>query len=282
MICSIAVGAAKCQGGPAPRSEFVSMNDICSNSHAKRSSIDCIDGVDRTVSISTKQRSPSDSGSGPGGRFNRGTAMVVTGLEFLSQISTHQRSALTIHSIGQRLAALWVNMLYEGQAVRVGSAQACALTHAASKRTMIRKSILVTALLLLATVQTLAANCDLRCSLMPDSSVSHECGHPLQTAPGNDRAIHCHGMPMNATPECSSILSGPGCGVTICRARLDAINKNSSPNQLTSRPISFAIPGLPVHSQTEGTLRTSSARRSADRRDTSAPLELRPGSSLRI
>jgi len=208
--------------------------------------------------------------------------MVVRGLEFLTQISTHQRSTLTFHSIGQRLAAIWVNMLYGSQAVEVGSPQACALTHAAWKQTMIRKSILVTALLLLATVQTLAANCDLRCSLMPDSSVSHECGHHLQTAPGNGRAIHCHGMPINATTECSSILSGPGCGVTICRARLDAIDRNSSPNELTSRPISFAIPGLPVHSESEGTLRPSSAHRSADRRDTSAPLELRPGSSLRI
>jgi hypothetical protein len=208
--------------------------------------------------------------------------MVVIGLEFLSQIPTHRRSALTFHSIGQRLAAIWVNMLYESQAGVVGSPQACARTHAASKRTMIRKSILVTALLLLATVQTLAANCDLRCSLMPDSSVSHECGHDLQTVPGNDRAMHCHGRSIDAATECSSILSGPGCGVTMCRARLDAIDKNSSPNELTSRPISVTIPGLPIHSEDESTLLPSSVHRSPDRRDTSAPLDLRPGSSLRI
>jgi hypothetical protein len=153
---------------------------------------------------------------------------------------------------------------------------------AASKRIMIRKSILVTALLLLATVQTLAANCDLRCSLMPDSSVSHECGHHLQTVPGSDRAMHCHGMSMDATTECSSILSGPGCGVTICRARLDAIDKNFSPNESTSRPISVAIPGLRNHSEDESPLMPSSVHRSPDRRDTSAPLDLRPGTSLRI
>ena len=153
---------------------------------------------------------------------------------------------------------------------------------AASKPTMIRKSILVTALLLLATVQTLAANCDLRCSLMPDSSVSHECGHHLQTVAGNDRAMHCHGMSMDATTKCKSMVSGPGCGVTICRARLDAIDKNSSPNESTSRPISVTIAGLRIHSEHVSTLIGSSVHRSADRRDTSAPLDLRPGSSLRI
>jgi hypothetical protein len=147
---------------------------------------------------------------------------------------------------------------------------------------MIRKSILVTALLLLATVQTLAANCDLRCSLMPDSSLSHECGHHLQTVPGSDRAMHCHGMSMDASTECSSILTGPGCGVTICRARLDAIDKNFSPNESTSRPISIAIPGLRNHSEEESPLMPSSVHRSPDRRDTSAPLDLRPGTSLRI
>jgi hypothetical protein len=173
-------------------------------------------------------------------------------------------------------------MLYESQADVVGSPQACALTHAASKRTMIRKSILVTALLLLATVQTLAANCDLRCSLMPDPSMGRECGHHLQTVAGNDRAMHCHGMSMDATTEYSSILNGPGCGVTICRARLDAIDKNSSPKELTSGPVSVAIPGLAIHSEDGNTLLPSSVHRSPDRRDTGAPLDLRPGTSLRI
>ena len=153
---------------------------------------------------------------------------------------------------------------------------------AAPKPTMIRKSILVTALLLLATIQTLAANCDLRCSLMPDSSVSHECGHHLQTAAGNDRAMHCHGMSMDATTKCSSVVSGSGCGVTICRARLDAIDRNCSPHESASRPISVTIAGLRIHSEHESTLMKSSVHRSPDRRDTCAPLELRPGSSLRI
>ena len=54
--------------------------------------------------------------------------MVVIGLEFFSQIPTHRRPDLTHQFIGQRLAAIWVNMLYEGQAGVVGSPQACALT----------------------------------------------------------------------------------------------------------------------------------------------------------
>jgi hypothetical protein len=153
---------------------------------------------------------------------------------------------------------------------------------AASKRIMIRKCILATALLLLATVQTLAANCDLRCSLMPDSSESHQCGHNLQTAPGNDRAMHCHGLSMDTSNTCSSVLSGSGCGITICQTHLDAIDKNFSPNESASRLISVTIPSLLNHSVSDSTLITSSICRPSSRRDTSAPLELRPGSSLRI
>jgi hypothetical protein len=54
--------------------------------------------------------------------------MVAIGLEFLPQLPTHRRPALTHQFIGQRLAGIWVNMLYEGQAGVSGSPRACALT----------------------------------------------------------------------------------------------------------------------------------------------------------
>jgi hypothetical protein len=153
---------------------------------------------------------------------------------------------------------------------------------AASKRSMIRKSILVTALLLLATVQTLAANCDLRCSFMANSSGSHECGGHLRTVHGHDQAMHCHGMSRDTGNECGSVLSGSGCGVAVCRTRLDAIDKNSSPNESASKSISVTIPALSINSVDVNPLIPSSVHRSPDRRDTNAPLDLRPGSSLRI
>lgn len=104
------------------------MPDFCSNSRAKLSSIDCIHGADAIVSISTKEKSRPTQDAVQEAALNVEPRWWSSGLEFLSQIPTDQRLALTFHSIGQRLAAIWVNMLYESQAGVVGSPQACALT----------------------------------------------------------------------------------------------------------------------------------------------------------
>jgi hypothetical protein len=156
---------------------------------------------------------------------------------------------------------------------------------------MIRKSILVTALLLLATVQMLAASCDLRCSLMvgmvgmpgmAGSVENHDVGSHGQMARGNDHGMHCHGMPMYADNRCNSVLSGSGCGAAVCRARLDAIGKKSSPDELTSKAVAATVLTTLILSADQNTWTTSSARRSPDRPDALAPLDLRSGSSLRI
>ena len=148
---------------------------------------------------------------------------------------------------------------------------------------MLKKSILVTALLLLATVQVFAADCDLRCALMAGSHGSQECGSHAQMARGHDRMEHCQGMAMmGADNQCSSVMSGSGCGVAVCRARFDAIDKKSAPDESTSKSISPTFQALLIHPVDDNTWTRSFARRSPDRRDVSAPLDLRPGSSLRI
>ena len=150
---------------------------------------------------------------------------------------------------------------------------------------MIRKSILVTALLLLATVQMLAASCDLRCSLMVGMAGSvgnHDVGSHGQMARGNDHVMHCHGMPIYADNQCNSVLSGSGCGAAVCRPGLDAIGKKFSPDELTSKAVAATVPTILILSADQNTWTTSSARRSPDRPDALAPLDLRSGSSLRI
>lgn len=171
-------------------------------------------------------------------------------------------------------------MLYGRQAASEFPAKRIQLS-TAFDCTVIRKSILVTALLLLAAVQALAADCDLRCSLMAVSSGSHGCGHE-QTSQGQEQAMHCHGMSMDADHPCNSAMSGSGCPGTVCRARLDAIDKKLSADESTSKSVSATGPAILIHSADEGTRREFSAHRSLDRRNASSPLDLRPGSSLRI
>ena len=140
---------------------------------------------------------------------------------------------------------------------------------------MIRKSILVTALLLLATVQTLAANCDLRCSSMVSPSRFSDCGNDAHMA-------HCHGMSMDCSNDGSSGVSGLSCGASVCQAEFLAISKHSTPDELFSRHYATVVTS-PLVRPLEGSVgTTSSTGRPPDPLHPGAPLDLRPGSSLRI
>lgn len=143
------------------------------------------------------------------------------------------------------------------------------------ERMMIRKSILVTALLLLATVQTFAANCDLRCSSMVSPSRFHDCDNHAQMA-------HCHGMSMDCSNDGSSGVSGLNCGASVCRAELVAISKHSTSDELFSRHFATVVTSLLICPLEASIGTRSSTGRPPDPLHPSAPLDLRPGSSLRI
>lgn len=143
------------------------------------------------------------------------------------------------------------------------------------ERMKIRKFILVAALLLLATVQTFAANCDLRCSSMAGASHVYDCGNHAQMA-------HCHGMAMDCSHGGSSGASGLSCGASVCQAEFVAIGNRSTSDELLSRHFATIVTSLVIRSLEGGIGTGSSTGHPPDPQQPSAPLDLRPGSSLRI
>ena len=145
---------------------------------------------------------------------------------------------------------------------------------------MLKKSILVTVLLALATAQALAVNCDLRCSLTGIGSPP--CGQHAGMAMGHKEAEHCHGMSVQAENNFAAVTGGPSCGTTFCKNGLFAIEKGSavsgviSPCSQLAHSSLFALTG-----QVANNARCSIHRR-MHRQLASAPLEMRPGTSLRI
>jgi hypothetical protein len=146
---------------------------------------------------------------------------------------------------------------------------------------MLRKSILVTALFALAMTQALAVNCDLRCALMDNSSGIRSCDE--HTIAKDSRSMeHCHGMAMQPESRTAVAVRGHRCESTICNVGLLAADEISSVNHLlvNSHPATF-LPPLIRPDQALDSVR-SSLLRGMERQAGDAPLEVRPGVSLRI
>src|ERR1035441_4370201 len=87
---------------------------------------------------------------------------------------------------------------------------------------MLKKLLFVTVLLLLVSVQALAVNCDLRCSMMGISKAPHAFQSDAQMS-------HCHGMSTDSGKG-ASLTAGDCCTATACHIELKAINKSSDRN----------------------------------------------------
>ncbi len=134
----------------------------------------------------------------------------------------------------------------------------------------------------LAITQTLAVNCDLRCALMGQTSGNRSCGQHSTVAMGHEQTEHCHGMSMHAGNEAAAVMSGNHCEATFCKAGLVAIVKSSATDESLSDPSAVILPAsLPLAART-GTNFRMSAFWSVHREARNAPLDVRPGSSLRI
>jgi hypothetical protein len=139
---------------------------------------------------------------------------------------------------------------------------------------MPKKLLFVTVLLLLVSVQALAASCDVRCFLMETSTHRHA-WH------ADERMAHCSGMSMESD-EGASLSAGDCCAATTCGTELKAINKGSDQSDANSSKLLISVIALSVdpfgRSGPNRTISFASLSRSSDSR----PLAQHPGSSLRI
>jgi hypothetical protein len=77
-------------------------------------------------------------------------------------------------------------------------------------------------------------------------------------------------------------LSGIDCDAMICAAQLEAVIKKSAQDESFSTPIAIPTPVELIRIFDEVSLIGIPLHRSPEEQNKSAPLELRPGSSLRI
>jgi hypothetical protein len=139
---------------------------------------------------------------------------------------------------------------------------------------MPKKILFATVLLLLVSVQALAASCDLRCSLMGASTHSH--------ASHNDgQMTDCHGMSMDHDKEtnltASDICSHNGCGIDLKAIVKSADQSDAYAGKLLVSAVALLVD--PFGGTTPSRTTTFTVfRRNRDSR----PLAQRPGSSLRI
>jgi hypothetical protein len=144
---------------------------------------------------------------------------------------------------------------------------------------MFRKSIVVTVMLLLAVVQALAVTCDLRCSLMTISTGSQTCGNHVASESSRATKKQCHATATDSGRN--PALSDGNCDASICKAQLEALVKKSSGDELLLNHTAISTPAKLICVFDEFSLIRSPLHRSPQQ-NASAPLDLRPGSSLRI
>src|SRR5579863_7777033 len=98
---------------------------------------------------------------------------------------------------------------------------------------MLKRFIAVSVLLLVASVQALAANCELRCTMMARSNQA--CGIHSVVESSHDHAMHCHGMSMEPAKGDHAISADTHCKASVCKIRLDAVAKQSLTTESFSR-----------------------------------------------
>jgi hypothetical protein len=139
---------------------------------------------------------------------------------------------------------------------------------------MLKKLLLVTALLLLVSVQTLTVNCDLRCSLMGASADSHALHSDMQMP-------HCHGMSSDPDEQ-ASLTASDCCAPTGCGTQSKTIAKGADQNDAASSKLLVSSVALLVDPIGSNGSNSSTACVSQSRTSDRRPLAQRPGSSLRI
>src|ERR1700692_126815 len=103
---------------------------------------------------------------------------------------------------------------------------------------MPKRILFITVLLLLVSVQALAAGCNVRCALMGASADRHS----LQT---DERMADCHGMSMEAG-QGASLTASDSCATTSCGTELRAINRSSDQSDADSSKLLISAVGLLV------------------------------------
>jgi hypothetical protein len=139
---------------------------------------------------------------------------------------------------------------------------------------MPKKLLFVTVLLLLVSVQALAASCDLRCSLMGTSAQGHawHADEPMS---------HCFGMSMERS-QGDKLTASDSCAGTTCGTELKAINKGAGQHDAESSKLLVSAVALLVDPPGNSALSRTTVFASFSRSSDSRPLAQRPGSSLRI
>jgi hypothetical protein len=139
---------------------------------------------------------------------------------------------------------------------------------------MPKKLLFVTVLLLLVSVQALAASCDVRCSLMGTSTHGHA-WH------ADERMSHCSGMSMDSDKG-ASLTASDSCAATTCGTELKAINNSADQNDADSSKLLVSAVALLVDPFGSSGSNRTTAFASLSRISDGRPLTQRPGSSLRI
>jgi hypothetical protein len=139
---------------------------------------------------------------------------------------------------------------------------------------MAKKLLFVIVLLLLVSVQALAASCDLRCSLMGPSTHSHALHNDGQMA-------DCQGMSMDHSKE-TNLTASDTCSHNGCGTALKAIVKSADQGDAYADKLLVSAVALLVD-PFGGTTPIKTHTFAVFRRDSDTrPLAQRPGSSLRI
>ena len=147
---------------------------------------------------------------------------------------------------------------------------------------MPRKLFLIAVLLLLVSAQALAANCDLRCSLMQSSMHS-------RAAHAAGPMTHCPSMAMQGNHEQRGqgkcLTANGSCAHNGCGLALTVTSKSGNQDEAGTGKLLASADALFIHpaidpSRSSGPDRTSRALLSPG--SEGRPLARRPGSSLRI
>ena len=139
---------------------------------------------------------------------------------------------------------------------------------------MPKKILFATVLLLLVSVQALAASCDLRCSLMGAPTHSHALHNDGPTT-------DCHGMSMDHGKE-TNLTASDTCSHNGCGIELKAIVKSADQSDGHAGKLLVSAVALLVD-PFGGTAPSRTTTFVVFRRNSdSRPLAQRPGSSLRI
>ena len=147
---------------------------------------------------------------------------------------------------------------------------------------MLKRFISVSVLLLVVAVQALAADCELRCATMVAAPGHNECGNVKHARASSTQAVHCHGRSMESSEGNQSVSAIGHCRASLCKLQSEAIAKQSGVKDLKSQASAILFPVQAILDLTARGSAQSTIGRSVSRPETRAPLDLRPGSSLRI